>query len=546
MPWWVPLALGGAALIAYLPALGGPFLFDDRALPMLNPTLSDTFRSLLERGVRAATNISLLADRRLWDLNPVPYHVENFVLHCLNAVLVFLIVRRIVEKSGRRGAPLAAGFATTLFLLHPLSTEAVSYIASRSEVLCVFFSYAAYLAFLSQRSLDWGRAVCVMFMLGLAVVSKEPAVAVVPVLALTDYYFHADFSLRALASNWRLYGPLVAGASLAGLRFYEIGSREGSAGASIATTSLDYFLTQTQVIWIYLRLFVLPFGQNIDHAFPMAKAPGGFLSYVGLAALLIVAGAAWLWRRRFPLASLGVFVFLVLLAPTSSFLPIADPLVERRMYLPMIGLLLVVSEWVCRLQAGRGRLLALCAVALLLAVLTMNRNSVYAAPEAMWSDSVRANPSNYRAQFQLAFAYFDAGRCAESVDHFDAASRLRPHDYTMLVDWALALDCAGRAEEALARLRQATKVETSPHAWAVMGMVLGKQNRNDEALDALREALSLDTNNTPARAYRGNVLLNLGRPAEAMADFEVALQFQPDFAPALRGKAAAERALAGK
>lgn len=69
----------------------------------------------------------------------------------------------------------------------------------------------------------------------------------------------------------------------------------------------------------------------------MAKAPGGFLSYVGLAALLIVAGAAWLWRRRFPLASLGVFVFLVLLAPTSSFLPIADPLVERRMYLPMIN-----------------------------------------------------------------------------------------------------------------------------------------------------------------------------------------------------------------
>ena len=544
--WLAAPALAALTVLAYFPALRGLFLFDDRTLPMLNPTLSDTFSSLLVRGARAATNMSLLADRKLWDLNPFPYHVENLLLHLLNALLVFFIVRKMVEKVRPEGARPAAWFAAAVFLLHPLQTEAVSYIASRSEVLCVFFSYATWLAFLSRRGLDWGRALAVLALLGLGVVSKEPAVAMVAVLALTDYYFHPGFSFKGVFENWRLYGPLVAGAGLAGLRFYEIGSREGSAGASLGVTPVDYFLTQMKAIWIYLRLLLVPAGQNLDHSFPMQKAPGDWLSWLGLAALVGLVAAAWLWRKAYPLASLGTFTFLLLLAPTSSLLPIADPLVERRMYLPMIGLLLVASEALARLEMRRWMYWGFAAFCVLLTFLTVQRNFVYSAPETMWEDSVRANPANFRARFQLGFAYYEMGRCTEASQQYAEAARLRPTDYTLLVDWALALECSGQVEEAAARLKDATKLELNAHAWAVLGMVYGKHNRNNEALEALAQALTIDSHHVMGRIYRGNVLLNMKRPADAITDFDFALEGEPDNEQAIQGKALAQQALAGK
>lgn len=148
LPAWAGLALALAAVAAYLPALSGPFLFDDLNLPMLAAN-ADTIPWIfyLRRGVRAVTNLSLVADKTLWGLNPAPYHVLNLLLHLVNGWLVFGIVKKLLERAGR-GSARAAAFGAGLFLLHPLQTEAVAYIASRSEVLCALFAYAACYVFL--------------------------------------------------------------------------------------------------------------------------------------------------------------------------------------------------------------------------------------------------------------------------------------------------------------------------------------------------------------------------------------------------------------
>lgn len=550
LPWWAPLSAAVLALIAYFPALSGPFLFDDRNLPMMAQGRGINYLEFLRRGARALTNISLLADRDMWGENTTPYHVENFLLHLANSALVYFVLKALLEHAGRTGRRVAAaaGFSAAVFLLHPLQTEAVAYIASRSEVLSVFFSFAALLVFLRRKetAVSWAHAVMVLLLVGLGAVSKETAVAMVGVLLLTDWYFNPGFSFEGIGKNWRLYLPLVAGGLAGGSFVYRLASREGTAGSSLPFKPIDYLCTQFQVVWDYARLFVLPYGQNLDHGHPIVKAPGDVVSWFGLAAIVAVVGAAFWWRKDYPLASLGALTFFVLLTPTSSILPIADAMVERRVYFASLGLLLIVCEVVSRWTLNAGKVAALTTVTVVLGVLTMFRSELYTSTQAMWVESVKENPRNYRAQFQLAFSYYEKGECTQSLEHYKAASLLQKPDYRLLVDWALALDCADDVPGAIARLKEATKLENTSTAWSTMGMIYGKRNQPDLALEALNHALSLNKRDAMTWVYRGNVYYTLGQPQRALEDFEAALVRDGSNPAARQGKAAALTALGRK
>ncbi|MGJ5820075.1 tetratricopeptide repeat protein [Paludibaculum fermentans] len=550
LPWWAPLTAAILALIAYFPALNGPFLFDDLSLPMMSRGQGINYTEFLRRGVRALTNISLLADRDMWAMNTTPYHVENFLLHLVNALLVYFILKALLERAGRagRGVVVSAGFGAAVFLLHPLQTEAVAYIASRSEVLSVFFSFAALLVFLRRKEAEvsWAHAILVLLLIGLGALSKETAVAMAGVLLLTDLYFHTGSPWEGVVKNWRLYAPLLAGGLAGGVFVYRLASHEGTAGSSLSFSPLDYLFTQFQVVWVYVRLFVAPYGQNLDHGFPITKAPGNVLSWLGLLAIVAAVGAAFVWRKKYPLASLGVLTFFVLLTPTSSILPIADPLVERRVYFASIGLLLIVCEFLSRWTLNGAKVAGLAALAAVLTVLTMFRSDLYTSTQAMWVESVKENPKNYRAQFQLAYSYYEKGECSKSLEHYKTASQLQKPDYRLLVDWALALDCAEDVPGAIARLQEATKLENTSTAWSTMGMIYGKRNQPELALDALNHALQLNRRDAMIWVYRGNVYFTMGRHEQALSDFEAALHRDPENPAAIQGKAAAMNALGRK
>ncbi len=539
-PWWPLPALLAVTLAAYLPAMNGPFLFDDLSLPILSGAAPGDWTFYAKRVARSVFNLSLLADYRLWGLNPAPFHWVNWLLHAVNGWLVYVILR-----AWKRPYWLSV-FGAGVFWLHPLQTEAVSYIASRSEGLSVLFSYAALALFLrrdQEAEAGWKDAARMIALMGLAVLSKESAAAMVGVFMLTDIF---GGGVRRLTGNWRLYLPLMAGGAAAAAYIIRLASREGSAGFGLkGVAPLDYLWTQFQVIPQYIRFFLIPWGQNLDHAYPLAKAPGDLLSWAGLAAIAALVYLAFRLRPWSPLPLLGLLVFFTLLAPTSSIVPIADTLVERRVYLPMIGLLLACTALLERIEWNQAKASAPVLILAALALLTTFRNDVYTSSTAMWLDSVRGNPKNARAHFQLAYAYYQDGRCAEANPHYAEAAKLGRPDYELLVDWALSLDCSGDSGGAVEKLRQATELrENGSHAWATLGMIYGKSGRAGEALDALNRALSLNPRDANALAYRGNVHLVGGRTAEAIADFEAALRIAPEQTVAAQGLAAARAAQA--
>jgi protein O-mannosyl-transferase len=551
--WWIYAAAAAAALFAafqaYRPALSGPFVFDDNFQPYHLQNVTNALGAWIT-GVRPLLMFSYWLNFQV-SKAPFSFHVCNVVFHVVNSGLVFLIVRKLLAMQSpprpQANPNLIAGFAAAIFLLHPVQTESVSYIAGRSESLSVLFLFAAFAVFLYRPSpaASWKTALAVLALFAAAAATKEHTLVLAGLLVLTDYYWNPGFSFRGIWRNWRIYAPIALG-SVAGLAFvFRILAAARSAGFGLkAFTWYQYFFTECRAFFVYLRLFVFPAGQNLDYDYPISRTILDHGAIFGLAAILLLAGAAFYFRRHYPLASYGFFVYVLLLAPTSSFVPIKDPLAERRLYMPMIGLLLIVAAGLQRIRVDRRKLAAgMCGVAVLLGVLTYQRNQVWASDIALWQDTVRKSPNSARDHFQLAQTYVDAGRCQDALGEFAAASRLEPPAYDLLVDWGLAYDCAGQIDQALAKLEQAAALKPSAHVYSQIGMIYARHSRWADALAALAQAEKLDSNYAYTYFYRGGVRAKTNDFAGAVADFRRALALDPSLDAARQGLAYAEQRL---
>ena len=534
--WALGLVAGLFAVFqVYGPALHGPFLFDDSYLPMNVPMWAHgTFLNSM-RGVRPLLMASYWVNENLAGTDTTQYHAWNIVIHFLNALLVYFVVRKLLQLAA---APEnLALFAAGLFLLHPLETEAVAYIAGRSDSMSSLFFLGAFALFLYRRSaaITWPGALGVLALFGAAMATKENTVVLPGLLLLTDYFWNPGFSLEGIRRNWRLYAPMAAGGAVGAVGVFRILGKADSAGFQTMPW-YQYLFTQFRVFFVYLKLFVFPSGQTIDYDFPISRTildQGAIAGFLGILALI---AAAVYFHRRYPLACFGLLMFVILLAPTSSVIPIKDPIAERRVYLPMIGLLLILLDGIRRLRIGRTALAtSLSAVLVIAAALTYQRNIAWSGAIPLWEDTVKKSPAKARAHFQLAHAYFSANRCQEAEEHYQTVAKLEKPDYRLLIDWALADDCLNKSEEALQKLRQAAALEKTAHVYSQIGMVYAKSGRNAEAFQALTEAQNIDPNFDMTYVYRGLLFERAGNLKAAEPEYRRALSINPENGPAIEG-----------
>ena len=473
-PWWTAPAVFLVLLLAYWPALNGPPLFDDQNLPVFMGDGPVGWVQLL-KGVRPLYYLSLYLNFVLSGRESFSYHLTNLVLHYFTGCLVFYILWRLLELtgSGRREASWLALCGSLVFLLHPLQTEAVAYIAWMSG--------------------------------------------------------HEGSS--GLKRNWRLHVPLAVGAVLGsvGLVLYISKQSGGTAGLSTGgTTWYGYLATQFKVIWIYVRLFILPVGQNLDYRMPHLKSLLDPLALLGLAGLIGLLYVAWRFRNRYPLASLGIVVFLILLSPTSSFIPIADAAAERRVYLPSIGLLMVLVEFLRRWRGAAWKNALIGIIILALAAGAWNRNHAFGSMVAMWEDATRDNSRNTRGWVQLSYAYAVAGRCADAVRASEQAEKQGWREQTFYWNFASVLECDKQIGRAIAAYRTAIAIAPQARAWTLLAALYERLGRWTDALDALDQAQKLDPAFFEVYSFRGAAYLYLGRYDEATASYRHALELQPN------------------
>lgn len=520
------------ALFVYAPAMDGPFVFDDEYLPFRDPGFLKNGVGSMSPMARPFMNYSFWWNLKLFGEEPYSYHMVNVLLHWISTCLMFLALRKLLEMGKVvEWRDWLAVFGAGVFLLHPINTESVAYVAGRSEGFSLPLFLGAYSIFLYKRpgGIGWAATAGVIVLFVAAIFSKEHTAVLPALLFLTDICFPEGTVVQTLRRNWRLHGPIIVVGAVGMYLVYDVLRKASTAGFGMRDLPWNhYFYTQWLVIWEYLRLYVLPYGQNADWAFPVSRSVmdnGAIFGLIGIVALLAVA---FRYRERYPLAFFGLLAFGLLLAPTSSVVPIKDTLAERRLYLPFIGLLLITCDFARRWKAPAAtRGATMLALLLALGYLTSARSAVWGDPFALWKDAIEKNPRNWRAHFHLAMVHYERQQCPEALKKFEDAANVGTPEYTMLVDWGLAYDCTNQLDKALERFREAQKLENTAHVRALAGMALAKQNKLTAALEELNESVRRDARYDVAYLYRGNVYMALNQFDQAEADYQQALKLKP-------------------
>ncbi|MEA3244622.1 MAG: hypothetical protein U9Q74_00555 [Gemmatimonadota bacterium] len=610
------------ACVAFSPALRAPFQFDDLDTIPGNasirrlwppsvalhppPDIATTGRPVVNYtfALNYAFNEWLGIDQVANADDPAAttsYRFVNLALHLWCALLLFGIVRRTL-----RSPPLAAwaasadgiaAVAAALWVLHPLQTEAVDYVTQRTELIVS----ACYLATLYSAIRGWGAAAArarrgwfaaalVASLVGMA--SKEVMITAPLVVALYGLAFEVHAWSPAPASARERRGFLAALAATAAVSIYYIvaGSRAETVGFQLGVPWYRYLYSQAWAVAHYLRLAFWPVGLTIDYGQEPVGGLRGVPGTIVLTGLLVAIVVAW--RRSRPLSFAGAAFFL-LLAPSSSVVPIRTEIAaERRFYLALAVVIVVaclgvvqLRRWMSRREAAdamRRRAAAVGrqwwlvpAACLLLAGATYRRSARYADPVALWRDAVARVPGNARAYHNLARALLH-----EEPPHVDEAeSELRRAiavDSSYLPAWpnlAAVLRAQGNVAEARRLLEHAVGADSnyvaaleglgyllvgvgenaaavaplerlaarypSDEGLIALATAYGSLGRSEAAIAALRRALQLNPGRPDAAGYlaaaltrRGMELNALGRPAEGRHLFEEALTVRPDFVPA--------------
>ena len=403
--------------LAYLPSLLGPFQFDDYNVIVHYPTVH-SLGLLAERagaGVRAVLKASYALN---WTIDPRPFgfHLVNILLHAANAVLLYRIGKQILGQSNNSSDPVSFA-AALLFALHPMQTEAVTYVSGRSSSLMATFYLGSLLAYLAGRA--WPVSV-LLFVLALA--TRETAVTLPAALLLVELCRATPWReiVRRQAAHWLVLA--AAGAVILFTpRYYDLVAY-GFRDRSLA----DNLLSQIGAVsWLVWHLVTLQ-GLNIDPALPVLSEWNGTLAVqlLGLTGLFLL-GALNLRRRSW--LAFGILWFFLQLAPTNSLVPRLDVANDRQVYLACWGLFFALAVQIAALDLGRriNRGIAVTA-ALVLALAGIVRQLDYRDEITLWEASVRESPWNARAHNNLGFAYYQAGRKREAWQEMQTALFLDP------------------------------------------------------------------------------------------------------------------------
>lgn len=569
------LLIAFTALVAYHNSFSGAFVFDDKGAILENPTLRDLWPpgSVLSPPInglpvtgRPVTNLSFALNYAVRATNPFGYHLVNTAIHLWCALTLFGVVRRTLLQPAlsRRFGPHALSLATAAALLwatHPLQTAAVTYLSQRAETLASALILTALYAFIrgrgdgvrrasdrnhvvgtnavstgivcnspssSLRSSGSNRAWLAGSVLAcwLAIGAKEIAFVIPLWVILYDRVFfhqswrsvfreHAFFHV-ALFASWLPLAWLIQSTE----------NRGATWAADAGFTPWNYLLLQCEALVHYLRLVFWPVPLVFDYGrnLPVPTLPAVW-PQAALLIGLVVATAIAVWRSS-AAALLGVGFFAIL-APTSSFVPIADPMFEHRMYLPSALVIIgaVVSVYrVCGPRVGW----ALPPLAIVLCAATISRNTDYQDPIALWADTIEKRPNNARARGNLGELLTLQHRYAEALPHLEAAYRLTPEQPIAPHNFANALDLLGRREEAIRYYREALALQPTNHlARANLANALAITGSLDEALTLFEETLRDVPDFAEAHRDYGRALLRAGRIGDAIVAFKRAADLRP-------------------
>lgn len=433
--WAAPAALLGGVLLGYANSFFGAFQFDDYNVIVHNASVRSlaAWFSGLPGGIRPLLKLTYALNRAS-GLGLFGFHLVNAAVHAANALFVYGLSRRLLGGGarGEGGDPATAGAlaAALLFALHPVQTEAVTYVSGRSVSLMAFFYLASLWSYV--RGIETGRRVRLylvsplLFLLALA--TRESAVTLPAALLLWEWAAPGPRERPAAVARRQAAHWAILACAFAAILLHPV--YRHILGTGYSSVPPGSFLPQAVHGAFYLlSRLVLPHRLNIDpdlrvppEGWPAVAAEGAAL--VSLFALGVFAA------RRCPPAGFGILWFFLQLSPTNSAVPRTDVANERHLYLACWGIFLCAGWGIGRLEAAgvprRRWVPAAAAAVLVLAGFTIARNHAYRSEVALWESTVRLSPAKARAHNNLGYAYQLSGMRGKAIESYREALRLDP------------------------------------------------------------------------------------------------------------------------
>ena len=503
--------------------LNNPFQFD--SVPYItnnanlkNPEalLTTEFwkKNILERGL---LRMSVALNAQLDGFKPFGYHILSLAFHIFNSLLLFFVLEKSFRQFkfdemgwGNKRIQSVAFFAAVLFLCHPIQTESVIYIMSRSEVLAATFYLIGFLLFqqLLERSstsrLQYGFYFLIIFLVTLVGFSVKQTLATLPAVMILYYLFSCPNHSPAWQFLKRWKWPIMVFFSfIAGLLFYKLFTDEtfliGPSRPEEMVGRAKYMLSQPSVIvFYYLKKLLFPINLNID---PDLEVVTSFLSLSflvpALCITILLVGSLRLFKNRF------IFFFLcwffIILSPSSSIVTLHDLAAEHRIYLASVGIFILLACGTSEITRKWGEtqplqiVLIFCLFVGTLGVLTMKRNTVWQSELSLWQDTYQKSPHKLRPLINLARAHSMQGDTEKAIKYYQEALLKGPGVFATNYNLGDLYLTKGLVPDAIRHFLLASRIKPNiPETFAKLGEIYLSQNEFKLANSYFKHAVELD------------------------------------------------------
>lgn len=524
---------------SYLKSFTADFQFDDYATIVDNPLMKRLDLPVLwdHYKERFLTNLTFVLNYLVGGLNVFGWHLVNNLIHMAVSFLVYHLTKitfqtpQLKNQFDEQSQYAIALFSSLIFLVHPIQTQAVTYIVQRATSLSALFYFGTMSCYIQGRIYNHRKDYILAIVLCLFGILTKPTFITLPlVVILYDVLFFGSeikikpgklllwifFTLAVVMIPLVLIGPSALWQeALAGYQRISMG---------------HYLFTQLNVIGTYIRLLFLPFHQTIDYDYGVVK---NLFEWPTIFSLLIILGLIFLalkLLRKERFLTFGILWFFATLGPQSSIFSLLDVIFEHRVYLACYGFCLLLTVSLFRIiKSFRSYLAVMMIIVGILAAVTYQRNDLWSDPVRFMEDVVAKSPHKARPHNNLGFFYFRGGRFFEAEAEYRKAVQLDPNyliAYHNLATVYLELNKIQPAKNIFEQLVR--RFPGYPDPYVGLGLVFQKLDDNEKAFVFFQKAIQINPYSSAAYVGLGNSQQEQGHLALAKSAFEKAIWLNPD------------------